>query len=91
MAEELKKGNQFPGEFFDHVTVYFSDVVGFTDISAQSTPMQVVDLLNDLYTCFDAVLERFDVYKVCNSITKRRRTDIGLEMALFTFKEELFR
>nr|XP_054766659.1 atrial natriuretic peptide receptor 1-like [Lytechinus pictus] len=64
VAEELKKGNQFPGEFFDHVTIYFSDVVGFTDLSAQSTPMQVVDLLNDLYTCFDAVLERFDVYKV---------------------------
>ncbi len=64
IAEKLSKGEHIVPESYESVTIFFSDIVGFTTISASSSPMEIVDMLNDLYTTFDTILDKHDVYKV---------------------------
>ena len=48
VAESLKNGQRVIAESYDCVTIYFSDIVGFTALSAISTPLQVTSL-NSIY------------------------------------------
>ena len=49
VVDSLKAGKEVMPSFFEQVSVYFSDIFGFQDIAARSSPMEIVYMLNLLY------------------------------------------
>ena len=64
VADALMRHEPVQPESFDAVTIYFSDICGFTSLSSRCSACQVISLLNELYLMFDVILDQFDVYKV---------------------------
>jgi Adenylate and Guanylate cyclase catalytic domain len=64
VAEKLRAGKKVMPEEFSDVTIFFSDVEGFMDICAKVRPIQVVNMLNELYTVMDYCTSLFPLYKV---------------------------
>ncbi len=58
VVNDLKtKGTSEP-EKFKRVTVFFSDIVGFTKMSSKLDPKKLIDELNDIYTRFDEIVTK---------------------------------
>ncbi|XP_043191299.1 soluble guanylate cyclase 88E-like isoform X2 [Amphibalanus amphitrite] len=66
VANRLRRGENPVDtcEVFESVTIIFSDVVTFTEICSRLSPMQVVSMLNSMYSIFDTLTELNGVYKV---------------------------
>lgn len=64
VADQLKGHKHSQATHHESVSILFSDIKGFTTICNKVTPIQVVKMLNDLYTKFDSLLEKHGVYKV---------------------------
>jgi atrial natriuretic peptide receptor A len=64
IADRLKRKSAVESEFFKSATVMFTSVVDFIQLSIEYSPMELIDLLNILYSSIDDKIEMYDVYKV---------------------------
>ncbi|XP_042190318.1 guanylate cyclase soluble subunit beta-2-like [Callorhinchus milii] len=64
VAHQLKEGKKVEAGEFKECTILFSDVVTFTNICAECEPIQIVHMLNSMYSIFDRLTTVHDVYKV---------------------------
>ncbi len=58
VVNDLKENGKTNPESFDDVTVYFSDIVGFTKLSANLAPDILIHELNEIFTAFDDIMSR---------------------------------
>ena len=64
VAAELKEQGSTPARHFDSVSVLFADTVGFTPLASAMEPEQVVDQLNEVFTYFDGLADKYGVEKI---------------------------
>lgn len=95
IAERLRDGKVVIADRFDEMTVLFADVVDFTPLAARLSATAIVDLLNRIFSAFDALADRYrlekiktvgDAYMVVGGLNPgdgdhaARVADMGLEM-----------
>jgi adenylate cyclase len=64
IAARLKRGERVIADHHPSVSIMFADLVGFTPLTNQLSPTAMVELLNDIYSHFDSLVEKHRVEKI---------------------------
>jgi len=64
VVEELKEKGYTEPESFENVTVYFSDIKGFTDLSGTLDPKYLISKLNEMFTAFDDIMSKYGCERI---------------------------
>jgi len=83
IAAILKNESRTIADHYTEASILFADMVGFTPLSARMAPVEMVELLNEAFSYFDSLADKYDVEKIRTigdnymvaSGVPRRRTD----------------
>jgi len=64
IASQLKNGQATIADGFPEVTILFADLVGFTELAERYSPSELVKLLNEIFSRFDALTEKHHLEKI---------------------------
>ncbi|MGD1713097.1 adenylate/guanylate cyclase domain-containing protein [Dapis sp. BLCC M172] len=64
IAFKLKHDTSAIADYFQESTILFSDIVGFTPLSARISPIELVNLLNQIFSKFDHIAEFYGLEKI---------------------------
>ncbi len=64
IASRLKESNKTIADSFTEVTILFADIVGFTKLSSQVSPVKLVELLNQIFSAFDELADKHQLEKI---------------------------
>ncbi|MBN9086157.1 MAG: adenylate/guanylate cyclase domain-containing protein [Reyranella sp.] len=64
VSETLKREQRTIATHHPAASILFADVVNFTPMAAAMTPLRLVELLNEVFHCFDGLVDRYGVEKI---------------------------
>jgi len=64
IAAILKNESRTIADHYTEASILFADMVGFTPLSAKLAPAEMVELLNEAFSFFDSLLDKYDVEKI---------------------------
>jgi adenylate cyclase len=64
IAQKLKEEESAIANRFDEVTILFADIVNFTGLSAQISPIELVNSLNEIFSSFDRLADFYGLAKI---------------------------
>src|SRR6185436_3603013 len=64
VAEELKTKGSAEAQLIEEVTVLFTDFKGFTQLSEKLTPKELVSEINECFSAFDHIMQKYGVEKI---------------------------
>jgi class 3 adenylate cyclase len=64
IADRLKDAQTTIADSFSEVSILFADIVGFTQLASRVPPGELVGVLNDIFSDFDALLDRHGLEKI---------------------------
>lgn len=64
IAQQLKQEERTIADSFPEVTVLFADIVGFTELSAQTPAIELVEILNVIFSEFDQLTDEHGLEKI---------------------------
>jgi adenylate cyclase len=64
IVDRLKLKSEAIADSFSEATVLFADIVGFTELSSRLTPQELVQCLNQIFSCFDNIAEKYGLEKI---------------------------
>lgn len=64
IAAQLRNSNQSVADSFDNVTILFADIVGFTQYANTMNPNELVAMLDEIFSEFDALVDKYGIEKI---------------------------
>lgn len=64
IAAQLRNSHQSVADSFDNVTILFADIVGFTQYASKMNASELVAMLDEIFSEFDALVDKYGIEKI---------------------------